>query len=244
MTFLSPEEWARYQRQIMLPEVGEEGQRKIKSAKVFLSGLGGLGSVSAYYMAAAGVGHLRVVDRDRVELGNLNRQILYGCGDIGRPKTDTAMERLHGLNPECSVEAIHEEIREDNASDLIGDCSVIVDGMDNLKARITLNEASLQKGIPLIFGGVEGIDGMVTTFVPGETPCLECLFPGKVSGQKTVGVLGPLPGLVASIQALETLKYLLGMEGLLKCRLLSIRGSDMTIKTIRIERNPHCRVCG
>jgi len=243
MHSLSSEESTRYHRQIIIPEIGQQGQIKLKNASVFLSGLGGLGSVSAYYLVAAGIGHLRLVDRDRVELGNLNRQILHWTDDINRPKTDSAIEKLCRLNPECRIEAFHEEIREDNVLDLIGDCSLIVDGTDNVRTRKVLNRASLQKGIPFIVGGVEGLSGMATTLIPDQTPCFECIFPLTASQQRVPGVLGPLPGLVASIQVLEAVKLILGISGILKCRLLLIQGAEMHFKTINVERNPDCDVC-
>jgi adenylyltransferase/sulfurtransferase len=210
---------------------------------VFLSGLGGLGSIAAYYLVAAGIGHMRIVDRDLVEVGNLNRQILHWTDDVGHAKSNSAMEKLNRLNPACRIEAFHEEIREDTIWDLIGNSSIIVDGTDNLNTRKILNVASLKKDIPYIFGGVDGLNGMVATFVPGETACLECLFPGEISNRKAVGVLGPIPGMVASIQALEAIKLILEMDGLLKNKVLHIRGSDMSFKTISVERNPECEVC-
>ena len=243
MQLLSPDESTRYFRQIIIPGIGMEGQIKIKNTSVFLSGLGGLGSISAYYLVAAGIGHLRIVDRDKVELGNLNRQILHWTDDIAKAKTDSAVDKLGRLNPSCRIEAFHEEIGEENIMDLVGDCSIIVDGTDNIQTRKTLNRISIQKGIPFIFGGVEGLNGMATTFLPYETPCFDCLFPGDPSHKEAPGVLGPLPGLVASIQTLEVIKLILGMDGLLKCRLLHIQGSDMTFKMIKMEKNKNCQVC-
>jgi adenylyltransferase/sulfurtransferase len=228
----------------MIPQIGLEGQKKIKKAKIFLAGLGGLGSVSAYYLVAAGVGFLRVVDRDKVELGNLNRQILHLTGDIGRTKSKSAAEKLNKLNPECNIEALQEKIGDDNIEDMVGDCSIIVDGTDNLETRRILNKFSQKKGIPFIFGGVDGLNGMASTFMPGETACFECLFSHFQVEDKTPAVLGALPGIIGSIQALEVLKLLLGMEnGLLKSRLLYIKGSLMNFKIVEMERNPDCLVC-
>jgi adenylyltransferase/sulfurtransferase len=244
MTSLTTDEWVRFGRQLMIPEIGAKGQLKIKEGRVFLAGLGGLGSASAYYLVAAGIGHLRIVDRDRVELGNLNRQILYSIDDIGRKKSSAALDKLTRLNPGCRIEAFHEEIRADNILELMGDCGLIVDGTDTLNTRKILNTASLQRGVPLFLGGVYGLNGMATTLVPGETACLECLFPGEELSRKQTAVLGPLPGLIASIQALEVVKYLLGMQGLLKGRLMRIQGAGFTIKTIAVDKNPNCRVCG
>jgi adenylyltransferase/sulfurtransferase len=228
----------------MIPEIGQEGQKKIKETSIVLAGLGGLGSISAYYLVASGLGRLRVVDKDEVELSNLNRQIIHWTDDLGRAKTDVAVEKLGRLNPACQIEPLQAEIREDNVFDLIAGCSMIVDGTDNLETRKVLNQASLQNGIPYIFGGVGRLSGMVTTFIPGETACLECLFPFEGFPEEKAGVIGPVPGIVASIQALEAVKLILGMEeGLLTRRLLLVRGEDMTFKEIRAERNPVCEVC-
>ncbi len=241
---LSPEEQVRYHRQLIMPEILAEGQDKLKKSKVFLAGLGGLGSISANYLVAAGIGQVRIVDGDRVTLDNLNRQILHWTDDIGRAKADSAADKLKRLNPNCHIESFNEILREDNALELIGDCAMIMDGTDNLKARKILNRVSVKKKIPFIFGGVEGLNGMVTTFIPGETGCLECLFPFQETQEKTIGVIGPLPGMVATIQVLEAVKLILGMDGLLKSRLLNIDGAAMSFMPVRIEKNPDCIVCG
>jgi adenylyltransferase/sulfurtransferase len=228
----------------MLPEIGRKGQIRLKEARVLLSGLGGLGSTSAYYLAAAGIGHMRIVDRDKVEVGNLNRQILHNTADIGKPKTESALEKIRLLNPHCQVEAFHLEINQENITDLVENCTVVLDGTDNLKTRKIVNTACFEKGTPFVFGGVEGFNGMVSTFVPGQTPCLDCLFPAPPSQAEPPGVLGPAPGLVASIQVMETIKLILALEGLLKGRLLLVRGLNMSFREIRIDKNPDCRICG
>jgi len=241
---LSHEEKVRYHRQIIMPEIQAGGQNKLKQARVFLAGLGGLGSISASYLVAGGIGHIRIADGDRVTLGNLNRQILHWTDDIGRAKADSSSEKLKRLNPNCHIESINEFVGEVNAPELIGDCTVIMDGTDNLETRKILNRVSVNKKIPLIFGGVEGLNGMVTTFLPGETGCLECLFPFQESRKKTAGVIGPLPGMVAAIQVLEAIKLILGMDGLLTSTLLHIDGADLSFTPVKIERNPDCIVCG
>jgi molybdopterin-synthase adenylyltransferase len=241
---LSQNELLRYHRQLIIPQIGEEGQKRIGEAKVFLAGAGGLGSISAYYLAAAGVGYLRIVDKDVVDLPNLNRQIIHWTSDIGEAKVESARRKLNSLNPECLVDQVREEMRADNIIRLIGDCSIIVDATDNFETRRVLNRASLRKGIPLIYGGVDQFSGMVTTFIPGKTPCFECLFPGAASTGKTIGVIGPLPGLIASLQTLEVLKIILGLGGLLTGRLLFFSGLDMTFKEITIGINPDCAICG
>ncbi|MCP4109117.1 MAG: HesA/MoeB/ThiF family protein [Desulfobacteraceae bacterium] len=244
MSDITSEEWLRYDRQVIIPEIGQNGQKKLKQAKIFIAGSGGLGSVISYYMAAAGTGFLAIADKDCVELDNLNRQIIHRTNDIGKPKTESALEKLRQINPHCQIRTIQDEIRDDNILDMVGDCSVILDATDNLETRKALNNAHISKGIPFIYGGIDGFSGMVTTFIPRETPCLECLFPYKKTKTHKIGALGPVAGLVASIQSTEAVKLILGMDGLLKCRLLHIKAADMTFREIRTEKNPCCKVCG
>ncbi|MFO7987246.1 MAG: HesA/MoeB/ThiF family protein [Desulfatiglandaceae bacterium] len=242
---LSSEEAKRYQRQMVMPEIGEAGQFKLRKGRVFLTGLGGLGSVSAYYLAAAGIGHLRLVDRDRVEPGNFNRQILHFSDNIGERKVDSAAEKLRRLNPHCRIETLHETVSWNNAEEMVGSAHLIVDGTDNVETRRVLNRVSLKKGIPFVFGGVDGLMGMATTFVPGKTPCFECLFPHEITARKPPGVLGPLPGIIAGIQALVAIKFLVGLShGLLESRMLHVDGGTMRFRTIKMGKNPQCRVCG
>lgn len=240
---LTPNEMIRYSRQIRMAEIGSEGQMKLKKARVFLAGLGGLGSVSAYYLAAAGVGHLRIVDKDAVSLDNLNRQILHFTKDIGRAKTASAREKLEALNPECHIEVIQDEIDERSGELLVDGSDLIVDGMDNFRTRRILNRIAVEKGIPFIVGGVDGLSGMVVTVIPGVTPCFECIFPG-VDEEREVAVLGATAGVVASLQVMEAVKVVLGLGKTLSGRLLVFQGSDMTFREITIERNPKCAVCG
>jgi len=244
-TPLSSEEALRYHRQMVLPEIGEKGQGRLKRAFVFLAGLGGLGSVSALYLTAAGVGRLRGVDKDRVEWGNLNRQLLHFTEDVGGIKAESAGNKLRSLNPRCRIEAIHETLTMENGEELVGDADLIVDGTDNVETRRILNRVSLNKGIPYVFGGVDGLTGMVTTFIPGKTPCFECLFPDDRFPKAPPGVLGPLPGIIGSIQALVAIKFLLGLpHGLLESRLLYVDGAALSFRTIEMGRNNKCRVCG
>ncbi len=248
MTTLSPEEKQRYERQIIMPGIGADGQERLKKSRVFVAGLGGLGSVSSFYMAAAGAGFLKTVDMDVVEVGNLNRQILHGTADIARPKARSAFEKLKGLNPCCDVTALAEEITGKNVCGLLEDSDIILDATDNIETRKLLNLASVKKKIPYIYGGIDGFFGMVSTFIPGKTPCLECLFPGRISKKEErekIGAIGPVPGIVASVQSMEAIKYLTGMEeGLLKNILLYIDARDMTFKRIDLEKDPGCPVCG
>ena len=240
----SSEETIRYNRQLILPEIGQQGQVKLKQARVLIAGMGGLGSVSSYYLAAAGIGSLRIADGDCVEAGNLNRQILHGTGDIGKPKTLSALEKLRDLNPYCNVEPIQEIISDESILDMAAGCTVILDGTDNLAARKILNRASILKGIPFIYGGVDGFGGMVTTFIPGRTPCLECFLSRDAGQSAPIGIIGPVPGVIASIQSLEAIKLILGIGGLLTNNLLVFNGMDMTFRKIEMEKNPDCPVCG
>jgi len=239
------EELSRYNRQMIIPGFGVEGQQKLKNAKVFIAGIGGLGSISSYYLAAAGVGYLKIVDKDSVDYSNLNRQVIHWTSNIGEYKSDSAYAKLKDFNPECAIEAVREEIREDNCESLIGDCSVIVDAMDNMPARKILNAVSVKKKIPYIYGGVHQLDGMASTFLPGETPCLECVFPdtGTMPSSTPPPILGPVPGVVASIQSIETVKIILGFETPLTGRLLCFCGADMTFREFKIKKDPDCPVC-
>jgi molybdopterin-synthase adenylyltransferase len=243
---LTQEELLRYNRQIIIPEIGEEGQKKLKQAKVLVAGIGGLGSISSYYLAAAGIGYLKIVDKDKVDFSNLNRQIIHSTQDIGAWKSDSGYRKLTNLNPNCSVEAVQAEITEQNCMGLVGDCSLIVDAMDNMKTRRFLNAAAVQMRIPYIYGGVDQLDGLASTFLPGKTPCLECVFPdGREEPKQTPpGVVGPVPGVIACIQTIEAIKIIVGLEGLLNGRLLCFCGFDMTFREFKIKRDPECPVCG
>jgi molybdopterin-synthase adenylyltransferase len=243
---LTQEEKLRYNRQMIIPEIGETGQQKIKKAKVFVAGIGGLGSISSYYLTAAGIGYLKIVDKDKVDCSNLNRQIIHWTDNIGDWKSDSGLRKLKSLNPNCSIEAVRAEITEENCLELIGDCSIIVDAMDNMKTRRILNAASIRKGIPYIYGGVHQLDGMASTFIPGETACLGCVFPDDrtESAGSPPGILGPVPGIIACIQAIETIKIIAGLDGLLTNRLLCFCGIDMTFREFKISKDPECPVCG
>jgi len=242
---LTEEQRRRYSKQLMLPEIGERGQRKLGESKVLLVGLGGLGSISSYYLAAAGVGCLRIVDRDRVELGNLNRQLLHSTDDLGRPKVESASEKLIRLNPSCCVLTALVDVEDENALGLAKGCDLIVDGTDNARTRHALNRVSLKKGIPFIYGGINGWKGMAATFVLGETGCLACLFsPDRVRTNETeFPALGPAAGVIASIQSMEAVRIILGLPPKLAGRLLEFNGTDMRFRTIGLERNPECKEC-
>jgi molybdopterin/thiamine biosynthesis adenylyltransferase len=238
---ISEHELSRYERQIMIPGWGKEGQQKLKEAKVLVAGAGGLGSPVAIYLAVAGVGRIRIIDGDEVELGNLNRQILYSDRDLGRKKADCAKERLEALNSDISVEAIGEIITEENVFDLVSDYA-IVDAMDNLPTRYLLNDVALKRRLPLFHGAVYGFEGRATTIVPGKTACLRCLYQGVVPGKTPVP--GVTPAVIGCIQAAEVIKYFLGMGELLCDRLLIYDGLAASFRELKLKRDPRCEACG
>lgn len=242
---MTPDEQSRYGRQIVIPEIGEAGQEKLRAARVCIAGLGGLGSPAAYYLAAAGIGSLTIVDFDRVALDNLNRQILHSTADLGRLKTASGLEKLSALNPLCRIRAIAKPISDGNAESLVADCDLILDATDNMATRQVLNRASVSKKIAFVYGGIDGFSGMASTFIPGRTPCLECLFPGrpKTPPAGPVGALGPMAALIASIQCVEAIKLIVGQKAGLAGRLLRVDAVGMKFHAIDIDRNPHCRVC-
>ena len=202
---LSESERERYHRQTMI--FGEEGQERLKKATAFIAGAGGLGCPIALYLAAAGVGRIRLVDSDTVDLSNLNRQVLYQKADIGRPKVAAAAEKLAALNPEISVEAVRTVIDAATVAGLTAGADVIVDAMDNFETRYLLNGAALERGIPLVHGAISGFFGQATTIIPGRTPCLACIFPNPPPDE-TVPALGTTAGVIGLVQANETIKYL------------------------------------
>jgi adenylyltransferase/sulfurtransferase len=242
---LTEEQERRYRRQLMLPEIGEEGQEKLGRARVLIVGLGGLGSISSYYLAAAGVGHLRIVDRDSVELANLNRQLLHSTDDLGRPKVASASEKLLRLNPACYVQPMLVNIRDGNASALAKDCDLIIDATDNVRTRYVLNRVSLKKRIPFIYGGINGWNGMAATFIPGKTGCFACLFPPERArtSETEFPALGPTAGVISSIQSMEALRILAGLPPQLAGKLFTFRGVDMRLRITPIEQNPECPLC-
>ncbi|MBN1908060.1 MAG: HesA/MoeB/ThiF family protein [Deltaproteobacteria bacterium] len=239
---LSQDELARYDRQIMIPEIGLPGQERLKKSRVFIAGAGGLGSPVSLYLAAAGVGTLVIADYDRVDITNLNRQILHWSKDVGAKKVESAREKIESLNANTKVEIIDETINDDNILGLTNGCDVIIDAMDNIAARFVLNRAAIKRGIPFIHGAVSGMEGRVTTIIPGETACIGCMYrdytkPGKFP------VLGVTPGVIGIIQATEVIKYLTGMGRLLTNRLLIYDGMDLRFREFKLSRNPECMEC-
>lgn len=240
---LTRDELERYDRQILIKGIGEEGQEKLKQAKVFIAGAGGLGSVTTTYLTAAGVGVIRVVDHDRVELSNLNRQVLHWNEDIGKKKVDSATEKLKRLNPRVKVEAIEEMITEVNISQLVAGFDLIVDAMDNLPARYLLNKVAIERNIPFFHGAVHGFEGRAMTIIPGETACLRCVYRGAIVEGK-FPVIGVTPGVIGCIQATEVIKYIVGTGQLLTNRLLIYDGLNIKFTEFRVKKDPNCEHCG
>jgi molybdopterin/thiamine biosynthesis adenylyltransferase len=238
---LSNRELARYERQILIPDWGKSGQRKLKKAKVLVAGAGGLGSAVLTYLAVVGVGNIKVVDNDRVELGNLNRQVLHTDNDVGRYKVDSAKQRLESLNPDIKVEAVRAKITPRSISRLVEDY-LIVDALDNLPARLVLNRAALKARLPLFHGAVYGFEGRATTVIPGKTACLRCLYQEVLPGK--IPVPGVTPAVIGCIQATEVIKYVLGIGDLLENRLLVYDGLAMTFTEVKLKKNPGCSDCG
>jgi sulfur-carrier protein adenylyltransferase/sulfurtransferase len=248
-TELNREELIRYSRHILLPQVGEEGQRTLRNSRVLLIGAGGLGSPVALYLAAAGVGTLGLVDFDVVDLSNLQRQILHGSSGIGSPKIDSARDRLRDINPNVHVEAYETRLTSDNALDIARDYDLIIDGTDNFATRYLVNDTSVLLGIPNVYGSVYRFEGQASMFGAPDGPCYRCLFrepppPNLIPSCAEAGVLGVVPGLIGTIQATEAIKIILGLGDTLVGRLLMIDAMTMAFRTLEIRRDPECPACG
>lgn len=253
---LTPEQRIRYSRNTLLNEVGEAGQIKLLEAKVLLIGAGGLGSPTALYLAAAGVGTLGIVDFDTVDVSNLQRQVLHGTRDVGRPKVDSAADRLRDLNPDVKVIPFRTGISSDNALELIRDFDIVINGSDNFPTRYLINDACQFLKKPLVDGSIFMFEGQVTVYQPSVPeqgiaggPCYRCLYPdppppGEVPSCDEAGVLGVLPGIVGSMQAVEAIKLILGIGAPLVGRLLMLDTLDMSFRTLKVKRNVECPVCG
>ncbi len=267
---LGGDERARYHRQIILPGWGEGGQEKLKEATVFIAGAGGLGCAVGTYLAAAGVGRIRICDDGEVEVSNLNRQILYTDRDVGRKKADAAREALSRMNPYVQIEELCEGIESGTISELLADSAIAVDCLDNFGARLILNEHAVKASLPFVHAGARGMSGQITFIKPPETPCLRCVFPApppdetlnrdcqallasgtvgsaESEGEQAIGtlpVIGAAPGVMGSLEALEVLKYLTGAGELLMGRLLLWDGAIASFEEIPVRKDPACRVCG
>jgi len=240
---LTRDETERYSRQTMIVEIGKEGQEKLKKTRVFIAGAGGLGSSVAIYLTAAGIGNIRIVDHDTVELSNLNRQVLHWDRDIGNKKIVSAKGKLKRLNHNVKIDAIGERITENNISQFAANCDLTVDAMDNLPIRYLLNKVALEKNTPLFHGAVYGFEGRVMTIIPHKAACLRCVYRGVMPGDK-FPVIGTTPAVIGSIQATEVIKYVLGIGELLTGRLLIYNGLDMQFTEFKTKKDPQCEHCG
>jgi len=246
---LNPDELRRFSRHLVLPEVGTEGQRRLKAARVLLVGAGGLGSPAALYLAAAGVGHLSIVDFDAVDVTNLQRQVLHGTKDVGRPKVESARDRLLDLNPHLSLALHRERFAAANALSLVSDHDLVVDGTDNFATRYLVNDACVLAGKPNVYASVFRFDGQASVFATRQGPCYRCLYPsppppGEIPSCAEGGVLGVLPGLLGTLQAAEAIKLVTGIGEPLVGRLLLVEALSMAFRTLRIRRDPLCPACG
>jgi len=246
---LEREELLRYGRHLLLPEVAIDGQRKLKAARVLIIGAGGLGSPAALYLAAAGVGTLGLVDFDIVEVTNLQRQLLHGTRDVGRPKLDSARDRLHDVNPNVKLELHPTRLTSANALTIIRDYDIVLDGTDNFATRYLVNDACVLLGKPNVYGSIFRFDGQASVFATDDGPCYRCIYPeppppGLVPSCAEGGVLGVLPGLVGTLQATEAIKLLLGIGTTLVGRLLLVNALDAQFRAVKVRRDPACPACG
>lgn len=236
-----------YSRQIILKELGWKGQKKLARSKIAITGLGGLGTASSLYLALAGVGHLRLIDQDTVELHNLHRQVLYSPEDLHYPKVEVSAKRLSKINPLVKVEPIPENLNASNVEKLISGMDCVVDGLDNMRTRYLVNRMCVKLKIPYVFGAAIGIEGNLAVFAPPETPCLECVFPNVKDNDMLTcdvrGVLGVTPGVIGSMQALETIKVLSGVGSALKSKLMICDFSDMYFTIIDVFKRKNCPAC-
>jgi len=236
-----------YSRQIILKELGRRGQRKLAQSKVAVVGLGGLGTVSSLYLALAGVGHLHLIDQDTVELHNLHRQVLYSPKDLYYPKVEVSAKRLRKTNPLVNVESVAENLNPSNVEKLLWGMDCVVDGLDNIRTRYLVNRACARLKIPYVFGAAIGIEGNLSVFAPPETPCLECVFTdiddSRLLTCDVRGVLGVTPGIIGTMQAMETIKVLTGIGSALKGKLMICDFSDMYFTTIDIFKRENCPAC-
>ena len=245
----SEDQIRRYSRHIILPEVGGLGQTKLLEAKVLLVGAGGLGSPAAFYLAAAGVGTLGIIDADVVDVSNLQRQILHTSADVGRPKTESAKTTLSALNPDVDVVTYQELLTSSNILELLKHYDVVVDGCDNFPTRYLVNDACVMANIPNVYGSIFRFEGQATVFKPQQGPCYRCLYPeppppGMVPSCQEGGVLGVLPGIIGTIQAIETIKLILGIGKPLIGRLLLYDALKMHFREVNLRRDPTCPLCG
>jgi len=245
----TPEQLIRYSRHFLLPEVGEDGQAKLLQAKVLMVGAGGLGSPSAYYLAAAGVGTIGIIDNDVVDISNLQRQILHANDRVGMPKVESAKKTLEGLNPDVKVIPYQAKLTSENIMEILKEYDLVVDGCDNFPTRYLVNDACVLAGKPNVHGSIFQFEGQATVFYPGKGPCYRCLYPEPPPAEMApscaeAGVLGVLPGLIGTIEALEAIKIILGKGDSLIGRLLCFNTLTMEINDLKLRRDPNCPLCG
>ena len=246
---LTQEEIERYSRQIMIPDIGGKGQIRLRQSRVLVIGAGGLGCPAAFYLAAAGIGTLGIVDSDRVELSNLQRQILHATQDVGRAKVDSATEKLARLNPDVEVRAYPVRLTIENAAEIFASHDFIVDGSDNFETKFLVNDTAVRLGKAFSHAGIVRFQGQTMTVVPGKSACYRCVFqeppaPGEIMNCQQAGILGAIAGTIGSIQATEAIKYLAGMEeDLLLDRILTYDAKSVTFRTVNVHRNPRCSAC-
>ncbi len=247
---LTTDQIERYSRQIMVPDLGGKAQIRLRQSRVLVIGAGGLGSPAAFYLAAAGIGTLGIVDPDKVELSNLQRQILHATADIGRQKVESAKAKLNNLNPDTEIKTYPVRFDADNAAAMAADYNFIVDGSDNFDTKFLVNDVAIQLGIAFSHAGIVRLQGQTMTVLPGKSACYRCLFdapppPEEILNCQQSGILGAVAGTLGTIQATEAVKYLAGFEeGLLTDRLLTYDAKTMKFHTIEINRNPECAACG
>jgi adenylyltransferase/sulfurtransferase len=229
---------------MMVRGFGLEGQKRLKQARVAVAGIGGLGSAASLYLAAAGVGYLRLIDYDVVELSNLNRQVVHWSTDLERPKVESAAMKLTQLNPEVKVDAVNEMITRDSVTKLLEGIDLVLDGQDTLQTRMIINEECVRRRIPYIYAAVYGLEGYMTTIVPNAGPCLKCVYPAECPQPEKVPVLGPTPGVMGCLEVTDALKLLTGIGRPAIGRLIVYDGERMSFQEVAIKRNPRCPVCG
>lgn len=249
-TRLTTDQIERYSRQIMVPDIGGKGQIHLRQSRVLVIGAGGLGSPAAFYLAAAGIGTLGIVDPDKVELSNLQRQILHRSADIGRPKVESAKDKLIDLNPDVEIKIYPARFEENNGAEIAAGYHFIVDGSDNFETKFLVNDLALRLDIPFSHAGIVRLQGQTMTVLPGKTACYRCLFeappsPEEILNCQQSGILGAVAGTLGTIQATEAVKYLTGFEeGLITDRLLTYDAKMMKFYSVEIARNPCCAACG
>jgi molybdopterin/thiamine biosynthesis adenylyltransferase len=249
-TRLSTDQIERYSRQIMVPDLGGKAQIRLRESRVLVIGAGGLGSPAAFYLAAAGIGTLGIIDPDKVELSNLQRQILHSTSDIGREKVESAKQKLNELNPDVEVKTYPARFEDTNAAEIAGGYNFIVDGSDNFETKFLVNDIGIQLNIAFSHAGIVRLQGQTMTVLPRKTACYRCLFqsppsPEEILSCQQAGILGAVAGTLGTIQATEAVKYLAGFEeGLLTNRLLTYDAKTMKFHSVEIKRNPQCAACG